>query len=218
MHSVLVKKWNEQSGHKINLRRFFFWRRTRETCEGFTCALAIYLVSLMFVLFCFFFRTLALIHSPPVSYTMPFPHQAMVRVADIGVWLNTTKAGGFTAAFPTPYNPKGNINQEKRVWINCQQELITISYCSMKWLGVLLLQLKCSWDGMLVFALVPSPPIFSEVPWQFMSTQLYSWSGKKNCPLGNRKTPRVRLKPRLFNPECSALILRLPKILWLQVM
>ena len=168
--------------------------------------------------FFFFFHTLALIHSPPVSYTMPFPHQAMVRVADIGVWLNTTKAGGFTAAFPTPYNPKGNINQEKRVWINCQQELITISYCSMKWLGVLLLQLKCSWDGMLVFALVPSPPIFSEVPWQFMSTQLYSWSGKKNFPLGNRKTPRVRLKPRLFNPECSALILRLPKILWLQVM
>ena len=163
--------------------------------------------------FFFFFRTLALIHSPPVSYTMPFPHQAMVRVADIGVWLNTTKAGGFTAAFPTPYNPKGNINQEKRVWINCQQELITISYCSMKWVGVLLLQLKCSWDGMLVFALVPSPPIFSEVPWQFMSTQLYSWSGKKNCPLGNRKTPRVRLKPRLFNPECSALILRLSKIL-----
>lgn len=217
MHSVLVKKWNEQSGHKINLRRFFFWRRTRETCEGFMCALAIYLVSLMFLFF-FFFRTLALIHSPPVSYTMPFPHQAMVRVADIGVWLNTTKAGGFTAAFPTPYNPKGNINQEKRVWINCQQELITISYCSMKWLGVLLLQLKCSWDGMLVFALVPSPPIFSEVPWQFMSTQLYSWSGKKNCPLGNRKTPRVRLKPRLLNPECSALILRLPKILWVQVM
>ena len=33
----------------------------------------------------FFFLTLALIHSPPVSYTMPFPHQAMVRVADIGV-------------------------------------------------------------------------------------------------------------------------------------
>ena len=62
---------------------FFFWRRTRETCEGFTCALAIYLVSLMFLFF--FFRTLALIHSPPVSYTMPFPHQAMVRVADIGV-------------------------------------------------------------------------------------------------------------------------------------
>ena len=168
--------------------------------------------------FFFFFRTLALIHSPPVSYTMPFPHQAMVRVADIGVWLNTTKAGGFTAAFPTPYNPKGNINQEKRVWINCQQELITISYCSMKWVGVLLLQLKCSWDGMLVFALVPSPPIFSEVPWQFMSTQLYSWLGKKNCPLGNRKTQRVRLKPKHFNPGCSALILRLSKILWLQVM
>ena len=36
-------------------------------------------------LFLFFFHTLALIHSPPVSYTMPFPHQAMVRVADIGV-------------------------------------------------------------------------------------------------------------------------------------
>lgn len=35
--------------------------------------------------FFFFFHTLALIHSPPVSYTMPFPHQAMVRVADIGV-------------------------------------------------------------------------------------------------------------------------------------
>ena len=217
MHSVLVKKWNEQSGHKINLRRFFFLVQNARNVRRFYVCVG-HLPGVFDVSFFFFFRTLALIHSPPVSYTMPFPHQAMVRVADIGVWLNTTKAGGFTAAFPTPYNPKGNINQEKRVWINCQQELITISYCSMKWLGVLLLQLNCSWDGMLVFALVPSPPIFSEVPWQFMSTQLYSWSGKKNCPLGNRKTPRVRLKPRLFNPECSALILRLPKILWLQVM
>ena len=215
MHSVLVKKWNEQSGHKINLRRFFFLAQNARNVRRFYVCVG-HLPGVFDV--SFFFRTLALIHSPPVSYTMPFPHQAMVRVADIGVWLNTTKAGGFTAAFPTPYNPKGNINQEKRVWINCQQELITISYCSMKWVGVLLLQLKCSWDGMLVFALVPSPPIFSEVPWRFMSTQLYSWSGKKNCPLGNRKTPRVRLKPRLFNPECSALILRLPKILWLQVM
>ena len=152
MHSVLVKKWNEQSGHKINLRRFFFGAEREKRAK----VLRVRWPS-TWCLWCFFFhRTLALIHSPPVSYTMPFPHQAMVRVADIGVWLNTTKAGGFTAAFPTPYNPKGNINQEKRVWINCQQELITISYCSMKWVGVLLLQLKCSWDGMLVFALVPS--------------------------------------------------------------
>lgn len=102
--------------------------------------------------FFFFFRTLALIHSPPVSYTMPFPHQAMVRVADIGVWLNTTKAGGFTAAFPTPYNPKGNINQEKRVWINCQQELITISYCSMKWVGEMLM----GWDASVCSCTQPS--------------------------------------------------------------
>lgn len=30
-------------------------------------------------------QTLALMHSPPVSYTMPFPTQAIVRVADAGV-------------------------------------------------------------------------------------------------------------------------------------
>ena len=41
-------------------------------------------------------------HKPPVSYTIPFPHQAMFLVAPTGLWLSTANAGWWTAALPTP--------------------------------------------------------------------------------------------------------------------
>ena len=40
--------------------------------------------------------------SLPVSYMMPFPHQAIVFVAPAGLWESTQRAGGDSAAFPTP--------------------------------------------------------------------------------------------------------------------
>lgn len=46
--------------------------------------------------------TFPLMLSPPVSYTIPLPTQAMVCVAPSGLWLRTANAGGCSAALPTP--------------------------------------------------------------------------------------------------------------------